>query len=270
MRFKVFAVGVMLLGLSACGFHIPNQNRLGSSLTEIDVTGAYHNQFYKLVVQKLQVRGVKVNYQGTANRDFKGRDNVPTLEIAAPKVSLPIVSVNAFGSAKEYNMVVTTSAILKVPNHSKPIIIRNGISRLTLNKGDNSLASANERRILLEESLEELSDQMIRRINYLGKQSDPDSSKVTPAQLVLAKDEDNNEVYIDNSPSMTLLDALKAQQTQEEIDSDSVALSELNNGLRVLNPEKKYELPKAKIKMVNEAPDDLTEEGFIKKGSSSK
>lgn len=265
MRFKLFAVGVMLLGLSACGFHIPNQNRLGSTLAEIDVTGAYHDQFYKMVVQKLQVRGVKVNYQGTANRKFKSRKDVPSLEIAAPSVSTPIVSIDVFGSAKEYNMVVTTSAILKIPNHSKPIIIRNGISRLTINKGDNSLASANERQILLDESLDELSDQMIRRINYLGKQSDPDASKTTPAQLVLAKDEDNNEVYIDNSPSMTLIDALKAQQVQEKYEADSVALSELNNGIRVLNPEKKYELPKTKIKMVNEAPDDLSAEGFIKK-----
>ncbi len=264
MRFKIFAVGVMLMGLSACGFHIPNQNRLGSSLAEIDVTGDYHNQFYKLVVQKLQVRGVKVNYQGTANRKLEKRKDVPSLEIAAPSVSLPIVSVDVFGSAKEYNMVVTTSATLRIPNHSKPIIIRNGISRLTLNKGDNSLASANERSILLEESLEELSDQMIRRINYLGKQSDPDSSRATPSQLVLARDEDNNEIYIDNSPSMTLIDALKAQHEQEEINSESISLSELNNGIRILNPDKQYELPKTKIKMVNEAPEDLSEDAFIK------
>ena len=230
MRFKLFAVGVMLLGLSACGFHIPNQNRLGSTLAEIDVTGAYHDKFYKMVVQKLQVRGVKVNYQGTANRKFKSRKDVPSLEIAGPSVSMPIVSVDVFGSAKEYNI------------------------------------SDNERQILIDESLDELSDQMIRRINYLGKQSDPDASKATPAQLVLAKDEDNNEVYIDNSPSMTLIDALKAQQVQEKYEADSVALSELNNGIRVLNPEKQYKLPKTKIKMVNEAPDDLTEEGFIKKG----
>ena len=187
-------------------------------------------------------------------------------ELTTTSVSMPIVSVDVFGSAKEYNMVITTSAILKIPNHSKPIIIRNGISRLTINKGDNSLASDNERQILIDESLDELSDQMIRRINYLGKQSDPDASKATPAQLVLAKDEDNNEVYIDNSPSMTLIDALKAQQVQEKYEADSVALSELNNGIRVLNPEKQYKLPKTKIKMVNEAPDDLTEEGFIKKG----
>lgn len=265
MRFKLVAVGVMLLGLSACGFHIPNQNRLGSSLAEINVTGSYHDQFYKMVVQKLEVRGVKVNYQGTASRKIKARDDIPSLEIASPSISTPIVSVDVAGSAKEYNMMVTTSAVLKIPNHNRPIIIRNGISRLTINKGDNSLASENERRILIEESLDELSDQMIRRINYLGKQSDPNGSKATPAQLVLAKDEDNNEVYIDNSPSMTLIDALKAQQVQEKYDANSVALSELNNGIRVLNPEKKYELPKTKIKMVNEAPDELTEEGFIKK-----
>ncbi len=260
---QICCFALMALTLTSCGFHIPNQSRLGSSIAEINVLGSYHNDFYKLVVQRLQVRGVKVNYQGTDNRKIKLIDDVPTLQISAPSVSYPVASVDIYGSVKEYDVVISTSATLRIPNHKRPIVIRTGITRYTLNKSDNSLASANERSLIAQEGYEELADQLIRRINYLGKQSDPDFKSPSPAELTLAKDEDGNEYLIDNSPSMTLIDSLKAQDEKERVEASSVALSDLNNGLRVLNPNKTHELPKVKIKMVNEAPEELSEEGFL-------
>ncbi len=269
MKLKLICVGALLLGLTACGFHLPHQNRLDTSLAEINVSGSYHDRFYKLVVQKLQIRGVKVNYQGTANREIKEDKNVLNLEISSPSISMPLASIDALGSAKEYNLIVTSSAKLKIPNYTRPIVMRNGITRTTLNKADNTLASTNEQQILIEECFEELSDQMIRRISYLGKQSDPSEPKSVPAQLLLAKGEDNSEIYIDNSPSMTLIDALQEQDAIDQTQSTSVRLSDLNNGMKVLNKNKTYKLPNTPIKMVHEAPDNLSEEGFIKSESES-
>lgn len=270
MKLKLICVGALLLGLTACGFHLPHQNRLDTSLAEINVSGSYHDNFYKLVVQKLQMRGVKVNYQGTSNRKIKEDKTIPSLEITKPSVSMPLASIDALGAAKEYNLIVRSSATLKIPNYTRPIVMRNAITRTTLNKADNTLASSNEQQILVEECYEELSDQMIRRISYLGKQSDPNESKAVPAQLLLAKGEDNSEIYIDNSPSMTLIDALQEQDAIEQSQSSSVSLSELNNGMKVLNKNKTYQLPKTSIKMVYEAPDSLSEDGFIKADAESK
>ncbi len=260
---QICCFALMALTLTSCGFHIPNQTRLGSSIAEINVTGSYHNDFYKLVIQRLQVRGVKVNYQGTQNRNIKFRDDIPTLDISSPSVSYPVASVDIYGSVKEYDVVITSNSILRIPNHKRPIMIRTGITRYTLNKSDNSLASANERDFIRQEAFEELADQLIRRINYLGKASDPDFKSPSPAELTVAKDENNNEYLIDNSPSMTLIESLQAQDQKEKVEAESVALSDLNNGMRVLNPNKTHELPKVKIKMVNEAPEELTEEGFL-------
>ena len=51
MKFKLVCIGALMLGLCSCGFHVPNQNRLGSNISEIAVSGSYHNKFYK-VLQK--------------------------------------------------------------------------------------------------------------------------------------------------------------------------------------------------------------------------
>lgn len=81
------------------GFHVPNQNRLGSNISEIAVSGSYHNKFYKLVVHKLEMRGIKVDYQGTSYRSPKERKDIPTLSITAPSVSLPLALINSRGAA---------------------------------------------------------------------------------------------------------------------------------------------------------------------------
>lgn len=112
---------------------------------------------------------------------------------------------------------------------------------------------------------------MIARINYLGKQSDPDEPFTAPAELLLAKDEDNNDIYIDNSRNMTLLEALSAKQDAEVAQGKAVSLSDLNNGMKVLNKNKEYSLPKVEPKIPHEAPESLSEEGFLKTdGSESK
>ncbi len=264
MKLKLVIVGVLLLGLTSCGFHFPNQNRLGASLTEINVSGSYHSKFYRLVVQKLQVRGVKVYYQNQDNRNFVAKDGIPSLVISSPSYSLPIASINSKESALEYNMVVKTTATLIIPNHNRPIVMRNGLTRTTLNKAENSLASENERQIMLNECYEELANQMVMRINNLGKQTDPDSPSVKPAELLLAKDEDNNDIYIDNTQSMTLIDALQAQDSAQKAAAKSVTLQELNNGNRILNNNRTYNLPKVEPKLQHSAPDLVDEEGNIK------
>ena len=270
MKFRLVCIGTLMLGLCSCGFHVPNQNRLGTNISEIAVSGDYHNKFYKLVVHKLEMRGVKVDYQGTSNRKPDERKDIPSLTITAPSVSMPLASINSRGSALEYNVIVRTQAKLTIPNSPKPIIMRNGLTRTTMNKADNTLASTNEQDLVTEECYEVLADQMIARINYLGKQTDPDEPFVAPAELLLAKDEDNNDIYIDNSRSMTLLEALSAKHDAEVSQGKSVSLSDLNNGLKVLNRNKDYSLPKVEPKIPHQAPESLSEEGFMKSDDSEK
>ncbi len=263
-KVRVLLISLLLLTLTACGFHLPNRGELGSTIKEIDVRGSYHTKFYKLIVQKLENRGIKVHAQSVSNRKPEINKEMPSLTITSPGVSLPVASVNVYGSTREYNQIVTSAVKLTIPNRDKPILIRCGITRYTLDKGDNTLASTNERSIMYDEALEELSDQTIRRISYLGKQTDPNAPYTSPAHLLLAKDENNEDVLIDNSPTMSLIDALMAKDEKEKEQAKNVELSELNNGIEILNSQKTYHLPKVKIRMVNEAPEEVSEEGFIK------
>ena len=263
MKIKLVLIGGMLLGLSACGFHFPNQNRLGNSLNAINVSGDYHDRFYKMVVNKLKVRGVKVNDQNHDNRIFTPIDGIPSLTITSPSISTPIVSVNSRGAVFEYNYIVKYSATLTIPNHNRAIVMRNGILRTTLNKADNSQAAENEREILLNECLDELSNQLIGRINYLGKMTDPDSPIAKPAQLLLAKGENNQDIIIDTSENLTLIEALQAQDAAEKVSAKSYELQELNNGNKVLNTDN-YNLPKVNPVLVHSAPDLVDDNGYIK------
>lgn len=264
MKLKLALFALMMIAVTACGFHIPNQNRLGSSISEIDISGDYHSMYYKIVVQKLQARGIKVNYQGTANREYSVRKNIPSLSITAPKVSMPINSIDSRGAALEYSVIVTSRAVLTIPNLKRPIVMKNGLVRTTVNKADNALASTNEQDIIVDECFNTLADQLIVRINYLGRQTDPDEPRTVPAELLLAKDENNSEIYIDKSQSMTLIEALKNQNDEERGSSRSVSLSELNNGIKILNSKGTHNLPKTEPKVVHQAPDSLSEEGFMK------
>ena len=264
MKLKLIAVGVLVTMLSGCGSHLPTQGSVSSSLAQINVTGDYHNSFYKLMVRKLRTRGVKVYAKSAVDRDFKPKKGIPTLTVNAPSVSMPIASVDSRETALEYRIVVVARANLKVSENARTIVMRNALTRTALNKSDNTLASANEQELILDECYEELSDQMINRIGYLGKQTDPSVPASVPAQLLLAKDENNNDILIDNQGSMTLIDALKAQDSIEKDNAKSVSLSELNNGMKILNANKTYNLPKTEPKIVHQAPDSVSEEGFIK------
>lgn len=263
MKLKLVLISVLLLGLTSCGFHFPNQTSLNNTISKINIDGAYHTKFYKLVVNKLKARGVEVHYQSSDNRKFTPIEGIPTLTIAAPSISLPIVSVDSKQSALEYNMVIKTSATLNIPNHNRPIVMRNGLTRTTLNKSNNSLASENERYIMQQECFEELSNQLIARLNYLGKQSDPNSPKIVPATLLLAKDEDNNEVYIDTTESLTLIEALQAQDSAAKIKAQSYTLDDLNNGKKILSVDD-YKLPSVAPTLQHSAPDLIDESGNIK------
>ncbi|MGN0902954.1 MAG: LPS assembly lipoprotein LptE, partial [Succinivibrio sp.] len=229
--FKFALVCACIAGLTSCGFHIPNQGRLGSTVTAINVKGAYHDTFYKMVVHKLKIRGVQVNDLNSDNAlTYTKIEDIPTLTIKAPSMSLPINSIDSRGAAREYNVIITSNAVLDIPNHNHPIVMKNGITRSTLNKADNALASSNEQDIMKRECYEVLAEQLISRVNYLGKLSDPDAPDAKPAELLLAKGENNEDVYVDYSQSMTLLEALQAQDSAEKATATTVTLDELNNG----------------------------------------
>lgn len=264
MNIRTLCFGAILFGLTACGFHYPNQTRLGNAMSEIYIEYDPRSQFYKLVSQKLEVRGVKVTAIGKL-KSYQKDKNVPVLKITAVQVGQNIVSVNAAGSDLEYGITAISLATLKIPNHSRPIVMRNTITRTTFNKAANTLASNNESDILVRECFDLLSSQLVDRINYLGKMSDPDEPMPNPAELILAKDEDGNEVLVDTGSDMTLLDALRLNKAVEESTGKNISLSELNNGSAVLNANHTYELPRVVPKLVNEAPESVSEEGFLKK-----
>ena len=132
--------------------------------------------------------------------------------------------------------------------------MRNTITRTTFNKSANTLASNNESDILVRECFDLLSSQLVDRINYLGKMSDPDEPMPNPAELL-----------VDTGSDMTLLDALRLNKAVEESAGKNISLSELNNGSAVLNANHTYELPRVVPKLVNEAPESVSEEGFLKK-----
>ena len=101
MKLNLFLIGTLLALTTACGFHFPNQGRLSSTVTRMNVNGDYHGKFYKMVVSKLKIRGVAVNEINCSNRDnFKNIDKVPTLNIVEPTVSTPINSIDTHGQRR--------------------------------------------------------------------------------------------------------------------------------------------------------------------------
>lgn len=256
MKLNLFLIGTLLALTTACGFHFPNQGRLSSTVTRMNVNGDYHGKFYKMVVSKLKIRGVAVNEINCSNRDnFKNIDKVPTLNIVEPTVSTPINSIDAHGAALEYSMIVKANASLQLPNYNRRIIMSNTITRSTLNKADNTLASTNEQNLIRHECYDELSDQLISRINYLGKQTDPNSPDLTVAELLLAKGENNSDIVIQKGGNLTLYEALTEHDNKERENASSVTLNELNNGSKILNSKGSYRLPKTRVNLPHQAPD---------------
>ncbi len=254
-----FASALSLLALSACGFHLPNQAGLDEAVPKINVEGDYHHEFYKYVVQRLRVSGVEVNSEDSGS--YAKDESVPTLMIAKPHVRNVVVAVDSRAQALERNILVQVAATLTIPGH-RPIVMRNSLTRSVLNKAGRSLSSQNEINIVVSETYQILCDQMVSRIAYLGRQTDPTDPVPQPADLLVNEDDDF-EVTSNMYEGMTLIDALQNRDARERAAGKSVSLSELNNYQRVMNGTKEGEeesepkLPSVKPVLKHEAPHSL-------------
>lgn len=252
---SAIVAGCLLLGaclLTACGFHQPHQIKLDEAMPELNVIGDYHHPYYKMVVNRLKSNGVKVNAQ---NSEFEPdlKQPIPYLMLPQPNVVDETVSVDSRAQAIENSLLITTAATLYIPNH-RPILMRNSITRSALNKTGQSLASDVEKATLVDETYQVLADQLVQRLSYLGRYSDPDEISPMPGELVLARGEENDVQYDPRQfEGMTLLEALQIQEQIEQLHSDTVDFEQLNNGQRILN-DKSYKLPPVKPVPLHQAP----------------
>ncbi|MDY6323022.1 MAG: hypothetical protein SPL30_08970 [Succinivibrio sp.] len=250
-------LGALLLG--GCGFTIPNETQVKGALPELNVTGSCRSPYFRAVTAKLRLAGVKV-HTGCETTDPLSKDpQVPSLTVPEPGVSVPLMSVNAYQGAIEYNMIVSTASVLTVPGH-RPILMRNAITRAYMNKSGRALATANEFESMLNETYDELARQLMIRLSYLGRQSDPGSKVPQPSELTESSDDPSSKVTDQLPAGMSLMDALRYQAEQEQKDAQSVTLEELQNAPSIL--DHRYELPKTAPKMRNEAPENVSDEGF--------
>ena len=258
-KFTSLIVGLGLLGLTACGFHLPNETSLAEAMPEINVLGDYHNRFFKMVIQRLQISGVKTHAQDKGY--IPDNPDIPTLRIPNPSVSIPLVAVSSTASALEYDIIVKAATSLSIPNH-RTIVMRNSITRSTTEKSGRALASSVERNVVIDETLEALADQVIMRLGYMGKMSDPDEKAPRPTDLL--RDETDPSANVDiveaDESNLTLLEAIEAQNAKEAEKGKKVTLDEMNNGHDILN--RSYELPKIVPEPVNSAPESLSEENL--------
>ena len=242
-KYIVLIFSSLCLLMQGCGFHLPNQTKLSNTFEKINVSGDYHDPFYKKVVRELEIAGINVNAQFSPNHQEDAL--VPTLLIPAPSVSTPIASIDANAETLEYQLIVSSTTTLRIPNH-RPIIMRNSLTRNMMNKPGLALSSDNERKIVTDETYDELASQLVTRLGYLGRQSDPDALQSTPADLTVAVGEDKDlpksKTLSDAYSGMTLLEALQLQESEDLSNSSQTSLSELNNGNQVLN--RSYKLPK--------------------------
>lgn len=244
------------LVLAGCGFSLPQQTKLNEAMPEIIVTGSYHHPFYKMVVQKLRLSGVTVISQNSPTIPRNG--DIPSLMIPSPSVSNQVASVDSRAQALERTIIVRAAATLLIPNH-RPILMRNSLTRHALDKSGQNLASHNEINILINETYDELSSQLVMRLGYLGRQSDPDARIPQPEELVLVPSEGDDpsslNIHTSGYEGMTLIEALKAQDSAEKAAATEIPLDNLNNGLNVLDHQP--QLPKVAPKLLHEAPEDL-------------
>ena len=261
---RCFVVPVALALLATgCGFHLPNQAKLDDTMPEVVVTGDNHDQFYKLVVRRLRANGVTVYAQdsGYSPTDDERAQDLPTLILPRPNILDEVVSVNSRAQSLEYALVVSVAPTLAIPNH-RPIMMRNSVTRSVLNKPGQALASDTEKAIVIQETKEDLADQLVMRLSYLGRSSDPDASVPQPAELILAQGEASAQdtaavtQATTQTQGMTLLEALQQQDQYESAQGTQLTLDQLNNGQRVLN-NKSYELPKVKPEPLHQAPEHL-------------
>ncbi len=249
---RVTVIAALSLLLGACGFHLPHQENLATTLPRLNVEGDYHEDFYKYVVQKLRLAGVEVISESSSS--YQKDENAPTLMIPAPHVTEEVVAVDSMAQALENNIRVSVSATLSVPGN-RPMLMRNSLTRSVLNKSGFALASQTEKDTVIDETLDELAAQMVLRIGYLGRQSDP--TDVAPQVTELLENEDSD--YRADSPyaGMTVMEALKSQDASERASGTQVTLDELNNHRQVLDEGKAPVLPPVAPVLTHEAPADL-------------
>lgn len=242
--------------LAGCSFHLPHQTSLSEALPEINIEGAYHHDFYKMMVQKLRISGVKVNAEGDTG--YSKNDTAPTLMVPEPTVDNIVVAVDSRAQALERNLFISVAMTLYIPQH-RPILMRNSLTRTVLNKAGHSLSSQNEINIVTHETYDELSSQMVLRLGYLGRESDPDARTPLPQDLTVSIDDPNSAVSVRNPyEGMTLIEALRAQDSAEQSQGKSVSLDELNNQRSVLGrpsvPTEEYKLPPVRPELRHQAP----------------
>lgn len=245
-----FIMGAALL--SACGFHQPHQIKMDEAMPELNVIGDYHHPYYKMVINRLRNNGVKVNAQYSGyHPDLK--QPIPYLMLPQPNVENKTVSVDSRAQAIENSLLITTAATLYIPNH-RPILMRNSITRSALNKTGQSLASDVEQSTLIDETYQVLADQLVQRLSYLGRYSDPDDQAPMPGELIQARGEESDITYDPKQfEGMTLLEALQMQMQLDEAQSTAVDFDQLNNGNKVLDPDN-YKLPPVKPEPLHQAP----------------
>ncbi len=204
-----------------------------------------------MVVNRLKANGVQVNAQ-YSGYDPQLSDSIPTLMLPAPKVIDEVISVNTRAQSIENALNVSVAALnvsvaatLSIPNH-RPILMRNSITRSVINKPGQSLNSDVEKQTVIYETTEHLADQLVTRLGYLGRPSDPNAAIPQPYELISAEGEYVPEAVNNNTNSegLTLLEALQMQDLNDQAHAKSVSLDELNNGNQILN--RTYKLPKVK------------------------
>lgn len=246
---KLFVPLVLSLSLffAGCGFQLPSQTKIANAIPTIHVTGDYHHPFYKIVIRKLRLNGVKVIAQNSdLNPDTKNTQ-IPHLMLPSPLVNNPVVAVDSKGQALESNLHIAVNATLIIGSH-KPILMHNSITRSIIEKTGQALAANTQQELITLESYEELATDLVLRLSYLGRQSDPDVKAPSPADLL----ESEGETYQGSYSGMTVIEALKAQDRAEKNKASKVSLDSLNNHKKVLgdNPQ----LPKQRAILLHQAP----------------
>ena len=223
--------------ITGCGFHLPNQTALDETMPQINVVGDYHSDFYKMVINRLRANGVEV-YAQSSDFDPDLKQNIPSLMLPEPNVTNEVVSVNSLAQSIENSLLVSISATLTIPNH-RPILMRNSITRSVLNKPGQSLTSNTEVNMVINETYEQLADELVLRLSYLGRSSDPDAAVPQPSELTYTPGEDDPSTLEQLKPQtsgMTLMEALQVQNQYEAQHGTSLSYDELNNGQAILAP----------------------------------
>lgn len=260
LRMALCAASVAaVLVLQGCGFHLPSEETLAQTMPVVNFQGNERGRMARAVIQKLRVAGVDVRTSGSKDHPLLKDPSVPQLQVSDPSVYAPLVSVNSYLGASEYNMILRSSGILRIKGH-RPILMRASITRSYLNKSGAALATSNEFDNIYRESCDELASQMVTRLGYLGRQSDPNDKAPSPAELTVSSDDPSTALKEEPPAGMTLMEALRYEGEQEKAAGGSTSLDSLNNGSAVL--EGTHDLPRTKPTLKNEAPASVSAEGF--------